>query len=102
MQTQISGPTNFSCTSKTLQPNLSVEISMPGYLLHDKWLLNGYYLQQISLHLTHWFIETCVCVQMIGDIVLHAKGKNMLKKKRKKFTLTKVVPLWIIYFMKQL
>ena len=50
---------------------------MPGYLLHDKCNCIVTMLQQISWHLMHWIIETCICVRFIGDLVFDTKGKNI-------------------------
>ena len=44
-------------------------------------MANGYHivimLPQISEHLIYWIIETCICVQLIGDLLFDAEGKNI-------------------------
>ena len=52
----------------------------------------------------HRIIETCICMQLIGDFVFDAEWKNIYVKEeeQKRFTFTIVVHLWIVYFMKQL
>ena len=34
-------------------------------------------LQQISWHLLHWIIETCICVQFIEDLVFDTNGRDI-------------------------